>query len=95
VVGWPSTTPAPPAQPVRRRGVRPARGSSDRQGWCYGTPGAAWQIAEAGRVLDEPALRGFADDEMASPADRWDDGLAALLSRGPAQCGWMSVLGLR
>jgi hypothetical protein len=46
---------------------------SRRQGWCYGTPGVAWQIAEAGRVLRDPYLVEFGCAAMASLAAAWDD----------------------
>ncbi len=41
-------------------------GASRRQAWCYGTPGLAWTLWEAGRVLDDITLRGFAEEAMRS-----------------------------
>ena len=49
-----------------RRDARPAA-------WCQGTPGIAWQLAEAGRVLGDAGLRGHALRAMGSVADGWDD----------------------
>jgi hypothetical protein len=46
---------------------------SRRQAWCYGTPGVAWSLWEAGRVLDSAALRSFATDAMTSLCAAWDD----------------------
>lgn len=44
-----------------------------RQAWCYGTPGVAWQIAEAGRVLADGELREVGVAAMASLCVAWDD----------------------
>ncbi|WP_026207933.1 lanthionine synthetase LanC family protein [Catelliglobosispora koreensis] len=46
-----------------------------RQAWCYGTPGVAWQLAEAGRLLEEPALTERALAAMASLCWAWDSDL--------------------
>jgi lantibiotic biosynthesis protein len=43
------------------------------QAWCYGTPGVAWQLAEAGRVLGDRELREFGRAAMASLATAWTD----------------------
>lgn len=48
---------------------------SHRQAWCYGTPGVAWSLWEAGRVLADPSLRAFAADAMRSLCAAWDDEL--------------------
>jgi hypothetical protein len=45
-----------------------------RQAWCYGTPGIAWQLAEAGALLGDTALRDFGVVAMASLCDAWNDG---------------------
>ncbi len=47
--------------------------SSRRQAWCYGAPGIAWQLAEAGRVLDDQELRARAVASFASLCAAWDD----------------------
>jgi hypothetical protein len=44
-----------------------------RQAWCYGTPGVAWQLTEAGQVLGDPGLREFGLAAMASLCEAWDD----------------------
>ncbi len=46
---------------------------SRRQAWCYGTPGVAWALWEAGRVLHDAALRSFATGAMESFRAAWDD----------------------
>ncbi|WP_345027551.1 lanthionine synthetase LanC family protein [Cellulomonas oligotrophica] len=52
--------------PVGRDGA-PATGHADRrQAWCYGTPGVAWALLEAGRVLHDPDLRTLGTEAMAS-----------------------------
>jgi len=78
VVRWPFATPAidrsDPAAPsvaIERR----------RQGWCYGTPGIAWQLVEAGTVLGDRALRDFGVAAMESLCAAWDD---SALDRGRA-----------
>ena len=53
----------------------PAAGTHGRQGWCYGTPGVAWVLWEAGRVLADPGVQGFATDAMESLCRAWDDDL--------------------
>jgi hypothetical protein len=44
-----------------------------RQAWCYGTPGVAWQLTEAGHVLGDAGLRDFGLAAMASLCAAWDD----------------------
>jgi hypothetical protein len=64
VVGWPPGSQNP--------GDRPP-GGGRRQAWCYGTPGVAWQLTEAGRVLGQDELREFGISAMTSLCDAWDD----------------------
>lgn len=40
--------------------------ASSRQAWCYGTPGVAWAVWNAGRVLLDADLQSFAEDAMRS-----------------------------
>lgn len=44
-----------------------------RQAWCYGTPGVAWQLTEAGRVVGDAEPAAFGVAAMASLCDAWDD----------------------
>jgi hypothetical protein len=46
---------------------------SRRQAWCYGTPGVAWTLWEAGRVLGDIALQSFARDAMSSFCTVFDE----------------------
>lgn len=46
--------------------ARLTRHASRRQAWCYGNPGVAWTIWEAGRVLADPELMAFALDAAGS-----------------------------
>jgi hypothetical protein len=47
-------------------GAPPPAAPSRRQAWCYGTPGVAWTLWEAGRVLADAKLRVLAAEAMAS-----------------------------
>jgi hypothetical protein len=49
------------------------RTASRREAWCYGCPGIAWTLWEAGRVLGEPELQAFAGRAAASFIDAYDD----------------------
>ena len=76
VVCWPFASappqaPAGPARPVTR--APSAATQWRRQGWCYGTPGVAWQLTEAGLVLGDAGLRDFGLAAMASLCEAWDD----------------------
>jgi hypothetical protein len=76
VISWPFVTPrdAPPSPSPDRSTIRPpADAPLHRQAWCYGTPGIAWQLAEAGRLLQDPLLSGLGAQAMASLAQGWDD----------------------
>jgi lantibiotic biosynthesis protein len=64
VVSWP---------PGSRIPGDPAPGGGRRQAWCYGTPGVAWQLTEAGRLLGDDELREFGIVAMTSLCDAWDD----------------------
>lgn len=44
------------------------------QAWCYGTPGLAWVLWDAGRTLDDRALMERAEDAMRSYCATFDDG---------------------
>jgi hypothetical protein len=58
----------PPAS-VRNPDRMPKR----RQAWCYGAPGVAWQLAEAGRVLNDPEMRAYGIASITSLCQAWDD----------------------
>jgi lantibiotic biosynthesis protein len=66
--------------PAGLDGRRPPQGLSRRQAWCYGTPGVAWTLWDAGRALNDRELQAFALDAMRSFCtafeERWylDDG---------------------
>jgi hypothetical protein len=47
--------------------------ASPRQAWCYGCPGVAWALWEAGRVLRDEGLRDFAGQAASSLVAAWDD----------------------
>lgn len=52
--------------PVGRDGA-PASGNADRrQAWCYGTPGVAWTLWDAGRVLGDDSLQILGKEAMRS-----------------------------
>jgi hypothetical protein len=79
VAGWLATNSFVDDRGVRSWGVAsldgrpPPERPSHRQAWCYGTPGVAWPLWEAGRVLDDPALQRLAADAMRSFCAAWDD----------------------
>ncbi len=58
----------PPASGQERQGTTPRR-----QAWCYGAPGVAWQLAEAGRVLGDREMRACAAASIISLCEAWDD----------------------
>lgn len=62
VVTWPVAGGAPPPE-------RPVR----RQAWCYGCPGAAWALWEAGDALGEPEFAALATTAMRSLCDNYDE----------------------
>lgn len=43
-----------------------------RQAWCYGTPGVAWALWEAGDALADAELRAFAVEAMTGLDRHWD-----------------------
>jgi hypothetical protein len=49
--------------------------TSRRQAWCYGTPGVAWALWDAGRTLGDPALQALGTEAMASYCARFDAAL--------------------
>jgi hypothetical protein len=51
----------------------PSDSPPQRQGWCYGTPGVAWQLTEAGRALDDRGLVELGEAAMDSLCAAWDD----------------------
>ena len=76
VMSWPFVTPqdVPPVPSRGRSAFRPpAEAPLHRQAWCYGTPGIAWQLAEAGRLHQDPCLSDFGMAAMASLAEAWED----------------------
>lgn len=72
--------------PGSRGGDPPTAGATGPLGWCYGTPGVAWVLWEAGRVLADPEVRRFAADAMESLCRAWlasDDDIQ--VAAGPAE----------
>ena len=77
VVCWPFATARPSTGPAGERaepGEPTAAMEWHRQAWCYGTPGIAWQLTEAGEVLGDSGLRDIGIEAMASLCEAWDDG---------------------
>ncbi|HWK28577.1 MAG TPA: lanthionine synthetase LanC family protein [Solirubrobacter sp.] len=52
--------------PVGRDAAEPTAGADRRQAWCYGTPGVAWALWDAGRVLGDGSLRLLGEEAMRS-----------------------------
>jgi lantibiotic biosynthesis protein len=52
--------------PVGRDGGRTSGWASRRQAWCYGTPGVAWTLWDAGRVLADSSLQVLGEEAMRS-----------------------------
>ena len=50
--------------PAGREGEEPPRAPASRQGWCYGTPGLAWTLWDAGLALGDQSLQAFAAEAM-------------------------------
>lgn len=50
--------------PSGRDGAPPPSTPNDRQAWCYGTPGIAWTLWEAARLLGDEPLREIAESAM-------------------------------
>lgn len=67
--------------PAATEGAAPPPLPSRRQAWCYGTPGLAWVLWEAGRVLEDAALTALADAAMGSYCAAFDE--ARYLDREP------------
>jgi hypothetical protein len=61
--------------PAGREGRSSAPGFDRRQAWCYGTPGLAWTLWDAGRVLADDALCQMADCSMCSFCSNFDENL--------------------
>jgi hypothetical protein len=59
-------------------------GKSPLQAWCYGTPGVAWTLWDAGRVLSSDDLRVVASEAMASFCAAFDDEYFLCSSKGAA-----------
>lgn len=53
-------------------GEEPPVGPMRRQAWCYGTPGVAWALWEAGAVLGDDQIQRFAAEAFDSLARRYD-----------------------
>jgi hypothetical protein len=69
-----------------------------RQAWCYGTPGVAWALWEAGDALGDKEVRAFAAEAMTALAHGWSperelygDGLADLLGVCHGAAGVLAV----
>jgi hypothetical protein len=52
--------------PVGRDGAKASGVFDRRQAWCYGTPGVAWTLWDAGRVLRDPSLQVLGEEAMRS-----------------------------
>jgi len=52
--------------PVGRDGARAGAVADRRQAWCYGTPGVAWALWDAGRVLQDSSLQILGEEAMRS-----------------------------
>jgi lantibiotic biosynthesis protein len=52
--------------PVGRDGARATGFADRRQAWCYGTPGVAWTLWDAGRVLGDSSLQLLGEEAMRS-----------------------------
>lgn len=52
--------------PVGRDSENPSGVANRRQAWCYGTPGVAWTLWDAGRVLGEPSFQLLGEEAMRS-----------------------------
>jgi hypothetical protein len=52
--------------PVGRDGARASGAVNRRQAWCYGTPGVAWTLWDAGRVLGDTSLQVLGEEAMRS-----------------------------
>lgn len=52
--------------PVGRDGARASGVANRRQAWCYGTPGVAWTLWDAGRVLGDASLQLLGEEAMRS-----------------------------
>jgi len=64
VLAWP---------PAALEGDRRPLGDSPRQAWCYGTPGVAWTLWDAGRVLSSDDLKAVANEAMTSFCMAFDE----------------------
>jgi Lanthionine synthetase C-like protein. len=51
---------------VGRDGAKAAGDADRRQAWCYGTPGIAWTLWDAGRVLGDASLQLLGEEAMRS-----------------------------
>ncbi len=60
--------------PVGRDGAKASGLFDRRQAWCYGTPGVAWTLWDAGRVLGDPSLQVLGEEAMRSFCRVFDDG---------------------
>ena len=49
-------------------------GANARQAWCYGTPGVAWALWDAGDTLGDGQTAGWAADAFTSLADGYHEG---------------------
>ena len=51
---------------VGRDGAKATGPADRRQAWCYGTPGVAWTLWDAGRVLGDASLQVLGEEAMRS-----------------------------
>jgi hypothetical protein len=59
--------------PVGLEGASPSFAVDDPQAWCYGTPGVAWTLWDAGRVLDDSSFQVLGEEAMRSFCRVFDD----------------------
>jgi lantibiotic biosynthesis protein len=52
--------------PVGREGAKASGAANRRQAWCYGTPGVAWTLWDAGRLLGDASLQVLGEEAMRS-----------------------------
>jgi hypothetical protein len=58
---------------VGLEGASPSFAVDDPQAWCYGTPGVAWTLWDAGRVLEDSSLQVLGQEAMRSFCRVFDD----------------------
>ncbi|MEU4624770.1 lanthionine synthetase LanC family protein [Actinoplanes sp. NPDC023801] len=82
VLTWPAVAREEPGAEPGTEAVAPVI----RQAWCYGTPGVAWALWEAGRILGDPASCATAEAAFTSFVDAGCPNLNPSLWEGLAVC---------